>query len=261
MTLRGIKSDCYVGAAACVNNEAGFNLALPADEIPKKRVLSYLPLVEKQFRELGLSIAADTAKDLVQEVAAENFRRSYDWLIARIDAVESVARKELSNKSFLYVPPESAKFWPTKDQPYLFGELVASKFRSASADIFCAGTCLATAHPTASVFHLMRVLEVGLGAIGKVFNVSIENTNWQNAIDQIESKVRKMHEDAAWKSLPDCKEQQKFFSQAASHLGISKDAWRNHTMHSRSKYSDDEAERIFYSVKAFVGTLAEKLSE
>jgi hypothetical protein len=208
-----------------------------------------------------MPIAADTAAELLEELANQELRRSYEWLIGRLDTIERIARKELKNKLFLYVPLDSAKFWPMHNDPHLFGATVASKFPSASSDIFSAGTCLATSHATASVFHLMRVLEIGLAALGKVFNVSLENTNWGNAIDQIESKIREMHKEATWKALPDCKELQKFYAQAASHLGLAKDAWRNHTMHGRSKYGDDEAERIFYGVKAFMQKLAEHLAE
>src|SRR5208282_4962241 len=119
------------------------------------------------------------------------------------------------------------------------------RFPSTTFDAANGGVCLATMMATAAVFHLMRVMEIGLTALGKIFNVSLEHTNWANAIDQIESKIRDMHKDPAWKVLPDCKEQQEFYAQAASQFAIVKDAWRNQTMHARAKYTEDEAERIF----------------
>jgi hypothetical protein len=105
----------------------------------------------------------------------------------------------------------------------------------------------------------MRILEIGLSVLGAAFGVSLANTNWAPAIDQIESKVREMHKDPAWKALPDCKEQQAFYAQAASHFGIIKDAWRNHAMHVRGKYTEDEAVLIFESVRAFMQKLATRL--
>jgi hypothetical protein len=91
--------------------------------------------------------------------------------------------------------------------------------------------------------------------------VSLEHTNWAPAIEQIESKIRNMHKDPAWKSLPDCKEQQEFYAQVASHFGILKDAWRNYTMHSRGVYTEEQAERIFDNIESFMQQLATKLHE
>ena len=70
-----------------------------------------------------------------------------------------------------------------------------------------------------------------------------------------------MHTDPAWKELADCKEQQRFYADAATHFAIIKDAWRNHTMHARGKYVQVESERIFESVRAFMQKLAERLSD
>jgi hypothetical protein len=92
-------------------------------------------------------------------------------------------------------------------------------------------------------------------ALGAVFGISLAHTNWAPAIEQIESKFRDMHKDPVWKALPDYKEQQEFYSQAASHFVVLKDAWRNYTAHARGKYDDDEAESIFRNVRAFMGKL------
>jgi hypothetical protein len=107
----------------------------------------------------------------------------------------------------------------------------------------------------------MRILEIGLTALGAVFSVSLAHTNWEPAIREIESKIREMHKDPQWKALPDCKEQQEFYAQAASNFGILKDAWRNYTMHIRAKYTETEAEQIYNSVRAFMQKLAERLHE
>src|SRR5262249_53284077 len=151
----------------------------------------------------------------------------------------------MRSKAFFYIPPEKARYWPPADAPYAFGKNVATAFPSSSFDANEAGVCLALARATASVFHVMRVFESGLSALGQIFNVSLAHTNWAPAIDQIESKIRDMHKDPAWKAQPDCKEQQEFFAQAASHFGILKDAWRNYTAHKRGKYTEDEATLIF----------------
>jgi hypothetical protein len=178
-----------------------------------------------------------------------------------VDAIEKIAQKELKQKAFFYIPPERMRFWPKQVEPFAFGKNVADNFPSTTFDANSAAFGVATTLSTAAVFHLMRVLEIGLSVLGKQFGVSLAHTNWAPAIEQIESKIRDMHKDPAWKALPDCKEQQEFYAQAASHFAIVKDAWRNHTMHARGKYTEDEAEQMFLSVKTFMQKLAERLKE
>jgi hypothetical protein len=260
--LREIKMDCFIGSIPGNGEEKIFALPTPIDNVARRKALKGLRHVEAEFRKVGLGITADMAKDVVDSLETPGPRpQNYQWLVDQVTTIEKVADKELNGKFFLYIPAERAKFWPTMDRQNIFGDEVASKFPSASFDIGNSGVCLATMTATAAVFHLMRVLEVGLASLGKVFGVSLQHTNWAPAIDQIESKIRDMHKDPVWKALPGYKEQQHFYAQAASHFGIFKDAWRNHTMHARGKYTEEEAERIFETVKAFMQKLAERLSE
>ena len=258
--LRGIREDCLLGAAVCVDDEIAFATARDLDEKAKEKALSSLPSVEEQFRNIGLTITAETAKELIEELGTDS-RHSFQWLHDQIETIERLAEKELKNKFFLYIPPERAKFWPKMSDQNLFGKEVADKFPSAAFDIANSGVCLATMMSTASVFHLMRVMEIGLAALGRVFGVSLAYTNWEIALNQIESKIAGMRSDPTWKSLPDCKEQQEYYSQAASYFRTVKDAWRNYTMHTRAKYTEEEAEQVLNSVKGFMQKLAEKLKE
>ncbi len=168
-------------------------------------------------------------------------------------------RDELKIRIVFLLEPERTPFFDRGD--CVFGASVASAFPSAVYDIREAGNCLALSRNTACVFHLMRVLELGLTVLGKVFYLSLKHTNWAPAIEQIESAVRDMHKAPDWKALPDCKEQQEFYAQAASHLGIVKDAWRNYTAHARGKYDDQEALDIMTGVRAFTQKLATRLHE
>lgn len=259
--LRVIRTDCVVGAVTCLNDEPIFAMTRDLDERAIQKAISSLSPAEEEFRAIGMEITAETVKELVEELKAPKSQHNFQWLYQQSEAIERLADKELKGKFFLYIPPERAKFWPKMKQPNVFGGKVATSFPSATFDIANAGVCLATMMSTASVFHLMRVLEIGLASLGRIFGVSLAHTNWAPAIDQIESKIRNMQKDPVWKELPDCKEQQEFYAQAASHFAILKDAWRNHTMHIRGKYTEDEAERIFENVKGFMQKLSERLAE
>jgi hypothetical protein len=109
------------------------------------------------------------------------------------------------------------------------------------------------------VFHLMRVLEIGLTVFATRFNVPSSHTNWHNIIEGIEKAVRDMPNDP--QRSPDWKDQQEFFSQAASYFMIVKDAWRNYTAHMRGKYTEEEAETMLINVRGFMQKLATRLHE
>ena len=259
--LRAIRCDCIIAAATCADGEPDFLMVREVDAKAKDKALKSLTSIEGEFRKIGLKITADTVIELTEELKSTTLNRNLQWLHGQIEAIERLSYKELKNKFFLYIPPERAKFFPTNVNPRVFGEPVDTAFPSAIYDIYESAMCLALARSSASVFHLMRVLEIGLTALGKVFGVSLAHTNWEPAIREIESKIREMHKEPTWKALPDCKEQQEFYSKAASNFAIFKDAWRNHAMHVRGKYTEDESEMIFLGVKSFMQKLAERLRE
>ena len=136
--------------------------------------------------------------------------------------------------------------------------LTFASFPSTKYDATEAFKSYAFGRNTACVFHLMRVLEIGLGVLGAVFGVSLAHTNWGPAIEEIEKKIREMHKDPAWKSLPDFKEQHEFYAQSASHFAMLKDAWRNYTAHTRGKYDEQEAFDVMTAVRAFMQKLTAK---
>jgi hypothetical protein len=142
----------------------------------------------------------------------------------------------------------------------LFGEDVCKNFPSAMSDLREAVICLAMSRSTATVLHLMRALEVGLSALAKYFSVPSDNPNWQNLIERIEKSIREIGNDAQRRPT-DWKEQQMFFSNAATHFMFIKDAWRNHAAHGRVKYTEEEAAGIFGNVRGFMQKIATRLSE
>jgi hypothetical protein len=264
--MESLKRDCLAHAGGVGDRDFSFTphaLYDPIDDKTFDKAIDCLSKVEEHCRKIGLQIAADTIQHEVLVPLKEVPPRplSYQWLLQHLYSLQRLIQREMSNRLFLYVPPEKARYWPQMKAPFAFGERVNKAFPSANFDIHNASICLAASIATAAVFHLMRVLEIVLSVLGNKFGVSLANTNWAPAIEEIESKIRAMHKDPVWKALPDCKEQQTFYSQAASYFGIIKDAWRNHTMHTRGKYTEQEAEHIYNSVKAFTQKLAERLSE
>jgi len=261
--LRQLKMECLLGSVPKELEEATiFHVTEELDERTKVKAIESLTFVEREFRAIGLGITADTVKDIINALQAANaILRNFQWLNDQVTTIEKLVERELTHKVFLYITPEKSRFFPVGNNPYPLTEAVFKAFPSATYDTNEAAWSLALDRSTAAVFHLMRILEIALSELGKVFGVSLAHTNWGNALDQIEAKIRIMHTDPVWKAKPDCKEQQEFYAQAASHFGILKDAWRNYTMHIRAKYTEDEAEQIFATVKAFMVKLSERISE
>jgi hypothetical protein len=262
VSLKDIELDCLMGSMEIGGDEHIFNLSKNLDDRSKEKAVRSLRHISKEFSGIGLRITAETTNELIEEIEdPTTIIHNFQWLFDRVKAIRNLSRKEIEGKVFLYVSAEHAKFFPKVSEPHIFGKAVADAFPTAISDVTESGVCLALSRGSACVFHLMRVLEIGLTVLGNKFGVSLAHTNWGPAIDEIESKIRRMHEDPAWKSLPDCKEQKEFYAQAASHFGILKDAWRNYTMHVRGFYTEEQAERIFENTKGFMQKLAERLSE
>jgi hypothetical protein len=260
VTLKEIEQDCLV-SSVLEGDVPVFAVTRELDERATNKALSLLKHVAVEFSGIELRITAETIDELIAELEKKSRLHSFQWLIDQVKAIQRLSRKEIKGKAFFYVPAERMKFFPRVKDLHVFGKDVGDAFPSATRDVTESGVCLALGRGSACVFHLMRVLEIGLTALGAKFGVSLAHTNWSPAIDEIESKIREMHKDPAWKALSDCKQQQEFYAQAASHFGILKDAWRNYTMHVRGFYTEEQAERVFENVKGFMQKLAERLSE
>jgi hypothetical protein len=176
---------------------------------------------------------------------------------------------ELRTRVFYCVAQENLSFYeecPTGSNrlqircvEHICGTKVFNAFPSTHYDFKEAIRCRICVRDTACVFHMMRVLESGLNVLAGRFGVPFEHTNWHNVIEGIEKEVRGM--GSAPNRQPDWKEQQEFFSRAASHFMFLKDAWRNYTAHARGSYTPEEAESIFRNVSEFMQKLASRLSE
>ena len=162
---------------------------------------------------------------------------------------------ELKGKAFYYVSDHVELL---SDSP-LFGDKVEEAFPSARYDISEAGRCLALRRSTACVLHLMRALELGLASLATALEVGHADRNWQAIIECIEKQIglRNKHTHGPkWKD-----EDEPFFSGAVFHFQLVKNAWRNPTMHAKSKYTEEEAEEIYDGARSFMRHLSERLSE
>jgi hypothetical protein len=138
----------------------------------------------------------------------------------------------------------------------LFGEDVFNKFPSVTWDIAEAGKCLALDRGTACVFHLNRIVEVGLASLAKRLRI-MPQTNWGAYLRQIDDNIKLKKARPIWFSR-----NEEFFKLAAIRIGAVKDVWRNPTTHHIERtYTPEQAKEIFDAIGQLMRHLATKLRE
>ena len=160
--------------------------------------------------------------------------------------LDRMIRWEMESHLFFFISPELAKYY---DKPDLLGAAVIAKWPTAlQYDIVEAGNCYAMSRSTAVVYHLMRVMEVGVQELGTKLGVSLANEkNWQNILDEVNKAI---------KALPAKSPATVGLAQAAANLYAIKLAWRNEVMHPNDTYTLDEAKNLIAQVKIFMEQLA-----
>jgi len=179
---------------------------------------------------------------------------NYLKMIARIEELQNRIEDELSGILFLQLDTDKARYYDQKHP--LFGLDVSDKFPSAIIDIMEACKCLALGRDTACVFHLMRVMEVGLKALAKALGIPY-SPSWESYLKQINDKVSQKYKKKGIK----WKRDEPFFKDVAGDLLTIKIAWRNPTMHVVRNYGSEEAETIFNAIKSFMKRLSTRFSE
>ena len=166
---------------------------------------------------------------------------------------------ELKAHTYLCIPKEQADFYkdPLKDW-----QTTIAAFPKATYDIEEASKCLALRRNTACVFHLMRVMGAGVIALGKGLNEptldASHNLTWDNVLRRCSKEVALKFEDKS----PVWQTDKQFFAEATTRLLSVKDAWRNPNAHEvGEKYTDEEAEEIYRTVRGFMRHLATNLKE
>jgi hypothetical protein len=206
--------------------------------------------MHKECEVLDLASTADLIMFMGSELQRKGEDYNYNDLLKDVETLSFSFANDLRKRFFFRIPDNKQDFFQKDD---LFGVEVTQAFPSCGDNIRNAGSCYALEQWDASVFHLMTILGRGLDAMATKFGVPFQNTTWHTVIEQIEAKVRKMDSSFG----PDWKDQQKFYSQAASQFMFLKDAWRNHVMHGRDVYDEGKALSIFTHVRLVMRALAE----
>lgn len=205
--------------------------------------------------ELDMELPADslTRMEIALKDAGTNMPAVRDAMLE----LQGRMRDELSHMEIWLVTKEERRW--LKSDP--FGPNVAANFHPMRDDLEEAAKCLAFGRGTACVFHLMRVMEVGLRALGASLNDETldpkRNPSWDAILKRCDHQLTLQIKDrsAEWRVDND------FYAEAVAQLHAVKDAWRNPTMHIERSYMPDQAEDVWNAVGAFMRHLSKKLSE
>jgi hypothetical protein len=170
--------------------------------------------------------------------------------------VEAVL-EELKNLLFLFVPQHRAKYYEL-----ILPSIVTVAFPVAAQEIAAAGNCVAAAVYTASVFHSMRAVEIGIQAMARALNVTfpypLELAEWGKIVGEIEPKINDLK---AGPRSTQRDEDLKFYSEAASQFRHFNNGWRIRAAHARAMYEEHQAIAVFDHTISFFQTLAIRLKE
>jgi hypothetical protein len=160
-------------------------------------------------------------------------------------------RDLLGNEFYFHLDGKDVPLFQDQES---FGPVVTRKFPKAIEDISEAAKCLALQRTTASVFHLMRVMELGVQRLGGKLKVtiSIKDETWHQIMLHVNGKIEKLPS-----KTPREKERKSALAGAAAHLQSVRLAWRNEVMHPKQTYTRQEAYDIFYATRVFMSYLAE----
>jgi hypothetical protein len=209
-------------------------------------VKSWLPDLCKQCDTIGLKLSSKYVARILAELKTGKKHWS-TWRVA-IPELQHRIRDEMEDRLFMFIPPERAASY---DQQELFGKEVNSKFPGIQFDLVEAGNCYASGRSTAVVFHLMRIMEIGVREFGNKLGVALTGEKvWQNILDEINKKI---------KALPPKDPHTVEMSEVSANLYAVKLAWRNEVMHPKDTYTLEEADNLIRQVKIFMQNLEKVL--
>ncbi len=245
-----------IGHRLTVIDRGASDAAVPMSQPHRDVLLNEANYLEAQCSEIGLVFTVLHIRKLRASLSTPHFtyQQVGNWVAQAFERMYD----EMAGCLFLKVDVGKKVFY---EAVTLFGHDMAQKFASAILDIEEAGKCLALERHTACVFHLMRVMEVGLRVLAAILNDPRLNPKRNPSWDSILKKCQEELAKPLGQRAPEWAKDDVFFSGAAATLMAVKDAWRNPTMHVETNYDEERARDVWNCVRAFMRHIATKLRE
>lgn len=203
--------------------------------------------LDKALNSVGLELSRMVIAKMKRGLSSETKKpESMANFIAQSAELRERIADELKLEFFLHMPRSQAVLYREPDSA--LGKEITSKWPRMATDISEAAKCFSLSRFTASVFHLMRVMESAVQEFGTKLGIALVNEkNWQNILDEINKAVKLLDP----KKDPLVKD----YASISANLYAVKLAWRNEVMHPKETYTEEEAGDIFHAVRAFLREL------
>jgi hypothetical protein len=200
---------------------------------------------------LGANVCKMAADELIAKIDSQRLR--YAVLYEEVRHLHKYFERELEAAKLLALNPEGARFYD--GAVAMFGDDTIKAFPSIAAEVDEAGKCLALERPAAAIFHLMRVVEIGLRCLAKPIGMAGANPDWGQVIRAVDDYIKLPKPQRA---LPI---DDSFLAGVSAQMHAVKLAWRNQAMHVDATFGLANARDIFSATKSLMQHLATQLSE
>jgi len=231
-------------------------LKTPLTDHHREGVIGRSMELKLHFETLQTQMTGMSLARLAEDAQRPEF--SYDDLGEAARDIDERLKDELQLISIYVLDQSKVKYF--EEGQNLFGATVAQQFQSALFEIDEAGKCFAVHRYTASVFHLMRVMEIGIRALARCLGIpdptKPNDRNWGNMLTEIKKGIEKR-----WTTANRMQGDGALFESLYASLDAVKNPWRNATMHVENKYTGEEAINIMNAVESFMRRLASRMDE
>jgi len=200
----------------------------------------------KEAERIGLPLSAQQAKRVVQmwkNGDKEGVGRGAMELHNRVlDELETVCCYVVPREKTSYL--EHA--WPANPR-------IEDSFPSAIPEFKRAGRCFAYSENTACVFHLMRIVDLGLRSVAASLSVNYDARNWAGIAGKITKSMEQKYGDKtdAWKN------QEHFYASVLADIQAISKAYRNEGIHdARKVYEEQDASYLLTVAEHLMTSLA-----
>lgn len=256
-----LNASAFLGAATNLARMHQLYLSLGDSQnevlIPESVALLSPPIAQfaNEVEKLGARLSVLAARRLLAVLNEEPCVLKVGQLVSQMNEVESRFADYLTELKMFVLDPQEASLLEGADK--IIGMRgFAALFPSAAFEIEEACHCVVLGRHTASVFHAMRMLEVGIRALGKRLDipdpVKPAERNWAIILKVIKDKI-----DLLWPPngrLPHS--EGAAFDLLYATLDAVRNPWRNATMHVESIYAPHEALHIIRCSAYFMRILA-----
>lgn len=168
-----------------------------------------------------------------------------------MDQICSVLSLELQQTLFVNLRGQNKDLY---DQQFgLFGHRVDDVFVDSASEISEAGKCLALERYTASVFHLMRAMEIAVSVLANKLGATIVDNNGQT----LSWGVITANIGDVIKAMPNGDVKDDWLKVQSLLYSVNR-AYRTKTAHPKASYSEEEALAAFHATKSFMQEMSER---